>query len=190
MRDTGGDEMPKKGKRKEPNWRKIETEYITTDISQRKLAEKYGVSYNTIKKKSTVGGWVEKKNEHHRNVTAKARDSIADAQARDLTSLIDCVDKHLEVLKKIYDDEEQFNLHLVEVETEDCKTVEEKKFRKVDTKAMRDCVQQMEKLLNMYRDMHELPNLAQRLAAEKLQKEQETKSIEVVFSAGPEAWNE
>lgn len=182
--------MPKKGKRKEPNWRKIETEYITTDISQRKLAEKYGVSYNTIKKKSTVGGWVSKKDEHHRNVTAKARESIADAQARNLTDLIDCVDKHLEVLKKIYEDEEQFNLHLVEVETEDSKTVEEKKFRKVDTKAMKDCVQQMEKLLSMYRDMHELPNLAQRLALEKLQKENETKSIEVTFNAGPEEWNE
>jgi len=192
----------RKAKKKEPNWRKIETEYITTDISQRKLAEKYGVSYNTIKQKSAVGGWVEKKHEHHRNVTAKVRESIADAQARDLTDLIDCADKQLEVLKRMYEDEEQFNLHLVEVEDDDGKTVEEKKFRKYDTRSMKDCVQMMEKLLGMFRDMHDMPNLAQResqrIAAERLelekkkaeQEQQTDPKIEVVFEgADVEEWS-
>lgn len=194
--------MAKKGKRKEPNWKKIEIEYITTDISQRKLAEKYGVSYNTIKRKSAVGGWVDKKNEHHRKVTAETLESIAGAQARDLSDLIDCVDKHLQKMKRIYEDDEQFNLHLVETEADDIKTVEEKKFQKYDTKAMKDCVQMLDKLLGMYRDLHDMPNLiqreAQRIADERMKLERRkaaadetgTKSIEVVLKAGPEGWNE
>ena len=192
----------KRKKAAKPNWKKIETEYITTDISQRKLAEKYGVSYNTIKNKSAVGGWVEKKHEHHRKVTAAARDAIAGAQVQDLVDLADCVDKHIELMKKVYEDEEQFKRHLVEIEDDDGKTVEERVFQKYDTKAMRDCTLQLEKLVNIFRDVHELPNQqqreAQRIASEKLELEKtkaaadpEQQKIEVVFDGGEvEEWSE
>lgn len=190
-----------KKKQKAPNWKKIETEYITTDISQRRLAEKYGVSYNTIKQKSAVGGWVAQKHEHHRKVTAKVRDAIAGEQARDMVDLIDCVDKHIELMKKVYEDEEQFRRHLVEREDDDGKRVEEKIFRKYDTKAMRDCTLQLEKIIGMYRDVHELPNLqqreSQRIAAERLEMDKKKaasdgpKKLEVVFEgADVEEWSE
>ena len=40
------------------DWLKIKTEYITTDTSYRKLAEKYGVHYQTICSRSKAEGWV------------------------------------------------------------------------------------------------------------------------------------
>ena len=41
------------------NWRKIKAEYIAGGVSQRELAEKYGVSLRTITRRSQVERWVE-----------------------------------------------------------------------------------------------------------------------------------
>lgn len=42
-------------------WAEIEHEYITTNIGQRELAEKYGVSTGTINSRSKAGKWVKKR---------------------------------------------------------------------------------------------------------------------------------
>lgn len=39
------------------DWEKIKAEYLTTDISIRDLAQKYGVHYTTIAKKSSKEDW-------------------------------------------------------------------------------------------------------------------------------------
>lgn len=44
------------------NWSKLKTEYITTDTSYRKLAEKYDVSQSTLRKIAAREQWVELKN--------------------------------------------------------------------------------------------------------------------------------
>lgn len=46
------------------DWHKIETEYVTTRISQRQLAEKYGVTQSTIYAHSKADGWVKKREEY------------------------------------------------------------------------------------------------------------------------------
>lgn len=55
------------------NWIKIKLEYETTNISQRKIADKYGVSYNTLKDKSKRESWVKSKKDIHRKITAKTQ---------------------------------------------------------------------------------------------------------------------
>ena len=44
------------------NWAKIKTEYITTETSYRKLAEKYKVSQSTLRKVAAREQWVELRN--------------------------------------------------------------------------------------------------------------------------------
>lgn len=44
------------------DWIKIKEEYITTSISQRDLAEKYGAPYSTLAYKSTTEKWIEQRN--------------------------------------------------------------------------------------------------------------------------------
>lgn len=46
------------------DWQAVETEYITTKTSYRKLAEKYGVDQATVSKKGSDGDWVEKRKQH------------------------------------------------------------------------------------------------------------------------------
>jgi len=43
------------------DWSKIKTEYITTDTSYRKLAEKYGINKDTIYAKAKKEGWPDKR---------------------------------------------------------------------------------------------------------------------------------
>ena len=40
-----------------PNWKKIKQEYITSEIGMRPLAEKHGVSFNTLKKHAIPEQW-------------------------------------------------------------------------------------------------------------------------------------
>lgn len=46
------------------DWKKIEAEYITTETSYRKLAQKYGLNQATIAQKAKDEDWVGKRKQH------------------------------------------------------------------------------------------------------------------------------
>ena len=50
------------------DWQAIKTEYITTDTSYRKLAQKYDVHYQAICQRSKAEGWIAQR-EQYRNDT-------------------------------------------------------------------------------------------------------------------------
>lgn len=74
---------------KKPNWAKIQTEYVTGQISQRDLAKKRGIPYRTLADRCKAEGWVALRAEHRRKTVAKALEKISDEQAdimaKDLT---------------------------------------------------------------------------------------------------------
>ena len=53
------------------DWQKIKTEYITTDTSYRKLADKYGIDQATISRKAKKEDWVSKRQHHLSETQAK-----------------------------------------------------------------------------------------------------------------------
>lgn len=53
------------------DWNVIKTEYITTNISYRKLAAKYGVPFDTLKRRAGDEKWVELRTQHGNKVTTK-----------------------------------------------------------------------------------------------------------------------
>lgn len=73
---------------KKPNWKKISTEYITGDISQRDLAKKHGVPFRTLQDRCRAEGWVAQKKEHRARAVSMACELIAQEQARDTAALI------------------------------------------------------------------------------------------------------
>ena len=73
---------------KKPNWKKISTEYITGDISQRDLAKKHGVPFRTLQDRCRAEGWVAQKKEHRARAVSMACELIAQEQARDAAALI------------------------------------------------------------------------------------------------------
>jgi hypothetical protein len=63
------------------DWQAIKTEYITTDTSYRKLAQKYGVTYNNIGIRSRKEGWPKLREQHNDKTMSKAVDAIGTKQA-------------------------------------------------------------------------------------------------------------
>lgn len=53
------------------DWLAIKTEYITSDVGTKALAEKHGVSYNTLAHRSASEKWVAEREEYRRKVAEK-----------------------------------------------------------------------------------------------------------------------
>lgn len=85
------------------DWQKIKTEYITTDTSYRKLAEKHGISYQAICRKSKDEGWIEQREQHMNKTVTKALDKISEKKA-DRAARLQCVaDKLLGQVESLLD---------------------------------------------------------------------------------------
>jgi len=80
--------------KKKPNWIKIRNEYETSNISQRKLAEKYKISFSTLQCRAKREAWLKSKNENHDKIMTKSRqksiEKISDRNSRHI-SLVDKV---------------------------------------------------------------------------------------------------
>ena len=83
------------------DWQKIKTEYITTDTSYRKLAEKHGVGESTLFARASKERWVEQKEQHQSKTVAKTLDAISNKQVDRTTKLISVADLLLEQVKSI-----------------------------------------------------------------------------------------
>lgn len=77
------------------DWQKIKTEYITTDTSYRKLAQKYGVNYRTICVRSKQEGWIEQREQHVNKTTTNILNAIGRQQVSRAERLQSVADKLL-----------------------------------------------------------------------------------------------
>lgn len=158
------------------DWKKIKTEYITTDISQRKLAAKYNIPLSNITRRCKAEKWVEQREQYKSTVTAKAVEKTANKNANRLARLMATTTKAIDVAARAFDDEQQFNRYLVETGPKDYRETVEQTFAKVDTKALRDLTTVLKDLTGLMREFYNIPTPAQaeaqRIAAERLAMEQ------------------
>ena len=89
------------------DWQAIKTEYITTDTSYRKLAQKYGVSYNAIGNKSRQENWQDLRDQHLSNTMTKTMNAIASQQASRAVRLQTVADKLLTKVERLIEDGEE-----------------------------------------------------------------------------------
>lgn len=64
-----------------PNWDAIKAEYIASDISQRQLAEKYGIPPGTVAKRAQQQGWKRLRDECVSKSSEKVVQKLADERA-------------------------------------------------------------------------------------------------------------
>lgn len=69
------------------DWKAIETEYVTGDISHKELCAKYGICRSTISKKASEDKWTEKRNNHRAKTVAKAVNAVGKTQAEQTAKL-------------------------------------------------------------------------------------------------------
>lgn len=81
------------------DWTKIKTEYITdSKSSYRKIAEKYGVPFTTLKDRAKKEGWADLKIQTQHDIVTKTIDKDINKKVDRATRLLDVTD---ELLKKI-----------------------------------------------------------------------------------------
>lgn len=85
------------------DWNKIKTEYITTDTSYRKLAQKYDIHYQAICHKSKEEGWIAKREQFRNETVTKTIDAISDQQVDRATRFQTVADKLLTKIEEIVD---------------------------------------------------------------------------------------
>ena len=67
------------------NWRKVKAEYIAGGISQRKLAEKYGIPWGTVRTKANEEKWTYARKRAEKKALQKAEQKIVEAVADNAT---------------------------------------------------------------------------------------------------------
>ena len=82
------------------DWQAIKTEYITTETSYRKLAQKYGIHYKVISERGKVEKWVELRSQHRDKTLTKTLDKISSKKADKMARIDDLADKLLEKLEQ------------------------------------------------------------------------------------------
>ena len=78
------------------DWQKIKTEYITTDTSYRKLAQKYGLDQATIAQRGKKEDWVGIRKQKASETQAKIIDAVEDRKVDRATRLQSVADKLLD----------------------------------------------------------------------------------------------
>ena len=182
------------------DWQAIKTEYITTNTSYRKLAEKYAVNYQTICARSKAEGWIQLREQHRNKTLTKTVEKIGEKQARRAAKIDTLADKLLIKLEKAIDELDlQVTTHKIKTESGNTEWSTEYKVATeggtVDRTGLRQLTAALSELKDIKGELSELDRKEQEARIANLQKQAEkdaddTDVIEVVFAAGPEEWNE
>ena len=154
------------------DWQAIKTEYITTQTSYRKLAQKYGINVTTIAKTAGAEGWVEARNQYATETQAKTLEKISQQEANRAARIHTVADKLLNKIEAMVDSERPLGTKCIRALTAAVKDLKE--------------IQSVKSALDEQEQRARIANL-QKMAQKE---ENQADSIEVVFLAGEEAWNE
>ena len=126
------------------DWQAIKTEYITTQTSYRKLAEKYGIHYKVISERGKAEGWVELRSQHRDKTLTKTLDKISNKQSAKMARIDKLTDKLLDKLEQAIT---ELDLQLAK-HTDKTKTIEYNNDLRPD-KPTKEVVHEEEKLLEV-----------------------------------------
>ena len=126
------------------DWQAIKTEYITTDTSYRKLAQKYGIHYKVISERGKDEKWVELRSQHRDKTLTKTLGKISNKQADKMARIDDLADQLLDKLQQAI---QELDLQLAK-HTDKTKTIEYDNDRRPD-KPTKEVVHEEEKLLEV-----------------------------------------
>lgn len=86
------------------DWKAIKTEYITGDISYRKLAEKHKIPFSTLRDKAVAEQWYKQKERNRNEIVTKSIEQIVEKES---TKLAKTDDKYYRILDKLFDKAEE-----------------------------------------------------------------------------------
>lgn len=104
------------------DWKLIRAEYLSTDISLKRLATKYGISKNTLLPRAAREGWADTKNRINAKITAAVIPRIIEQKAQDQLDIYEMYRQtalnFATALLEASKDPNTLHRHLVQVEDE------------------------------------------------------------------------
>ena len=91
------------------DWKRIKAEYIAGGTSYRKLAEKYGVSFNTLKTHAVEEQWYKLRQQKDKKTTTKIIETISDKESKIDDKYFRLVDKLLDKVEATIDDVDEWH---------------------------------------------------------------------------------
>jgi tRNA-dihydrouridine synthase len=89
------------------DWQSIKTEYITTETSYRKLAQKYGIDSAVIGRRAKKEDWVKLRQQHINKTQTKTLNAISNKQVDRAAKLIGVSDLLLNKVKSLLEADEE-----------------------------------------------------------------------------------
>ncbi len=190
------------------NWDTIRSEYITTNQSYRQLAKKYQVSIHALEKNGSREGWVAQRHAHREKGLDKVLQKDIDRQVERVMKIRSVTDRLLEKLEQAVTElDKQLCKQVQREQTLEYEKGKKKNIKETQTESITQvpCLidrQGVKQLAAALRDIKEVQMLRSQLdireqqaRIEKLERQSQEStdgedSLEVIFSAGPEAWNE
>ena len=83
---------------KQINWDDIRNEYITSNISYRKLADKYGIRLATLADRAKTEGWINKREQNRNKTVTKTIEKTSDMAAERAANLMTATDMVLHAI--------------------------------------------------------------------------------------------
>lgn len=83
------------------DWKKLKAEYITSGISYRNLADKYDVSFHTLRKVAAKEKWRELRDKTDEKVVTKIMETESDKQANRMRRLLNVSDILLDAVEEV-----------------------------------------------------------------------------------------
>ena len=157
------------------DWNKIKTEYLTSDTSYRKLAQKYGVNATTIAKKASKEDWVSQRQQQANRTLSKTLPAVSNRQVNRAARLQKVADKLLNKIEAAVDD---YNMEVLLVDRQSLRQI---------TGALKDI-----KDIQMIRSKADLREQEARIA--KLLKEAERENsgpnkVVIQIEGGEDTWS-
>ena len=87
------------------DWNKLKAEYIAGGISYRKLAEKHGVSFNTLKDIAVGEKWTELRQQAHNDATTRMVEQVIEENTKHTVGIYDVADKLLAKIETMIEQE-------------------------------------------------------------------------------------
>ena len=114
------------------DWDKIKAEYIAGGTSYRKLAEKYGVSFNTLSGVAIREEWAKLKKQAQNKSTTKMVNTIAKDMAKNAVKINDVADKLLDKIVMLLEECEGIDSQSIKQLTSSLKDIKDIKGVKSD----------------------------------------------------------
>lgn len=198
------------------DWKSAKTEYITTNTSYRKIAEKYGITPTAVAVRARREGWIDKREHFLQKTYTKAVEKAEECESARLANLMTATTRAADAAARALEDDQQLYRYLVDrrekysapvpdpdregVYLDERQWQEDRVSKKMDTRALRDLTASLKDLAQLMRDFYNIPTAGEaesrRIAAARLEMEQRKAAdgaddgeIRVVVDPEAEEWS-